>query len=169
LTAKDEWELKKGISEIVGAIYDPVIVWPGGWGDTIPDWLKGAITLERFIENMKAFKKGEEITGTDAEACAYLYTVCLAQPVSHDWAQIYLYVATKTIEKQRVPPTTMPKDIRVDLLTDYQMQKLKHLKRWIYARRARRRQERDRAERHQKREKAAAEKKALQPSMFDLE
>jgi len=163
-----EREVQKGISEIVGAICDPIIVWPGGWGDTLPDWIKGAITLERLIENMKALK-GEEMTGTDAEACAYLYTVCLTQPLDHDWTQIYLYVATKAIEKQRTPPTTMPADIRVDLLTDYQMQKLKHLKRWIYERRARRRQEQDRAGRRQEREKAVAEKKALQPSMVDLE
>jgi hypothetical protein len=169
LTTEDERKVKKGISEIVGAIYDPIIVWPGGWGDTLPDWIKGAITLERLIENMKAFRDGEEITGTDAEACAYLYTVCLAQPVSHDWTQIYLYVATKTIEKQRVPKTTMPEDIRVDLITDYQMGKLNHLKSWIYRRRAERRQERDRAERRQEKEKAVAEKEALQPSMFDLE
>lgn len=169
MTAEDERKVQKGISEIVGAICDPIIVWPGGWGDTLPDWIKGAITMERLIENMKALKEGEGIMGTDAEACAYLYTVCLAQPLSHDWTQIYLYVATKTIEKQRVPKTTMPADIRVDLLTDYQMGKLRHLKGWLYERRANARLERDRAERRVQKEAEVAEEKKLQPSMFDLE
>jgi hypothetical protein len=59
--------IEKGISEIAGVFTDPILVFPGGWGDTLPDWLKGAITLERLEMNMKALK-GEELTGTDAEA-----------------------------------------------------------------------------------------------------
>ena len=65
-------QLEKGISDIVGVFTDPILVFPGGWGDTLPDWLKEAITLERLVMNMRALK-GEEMTGTDAEACAYLY------------------------------------------------------------------------------------------------
>ena len=36
---------EKGISDLVGVFTDPVIVFPGGWGDSLPDWLKNAITL----------------------------------------------------------------------------------------------------------------------------
>ena len=82
----------KGISEIVGALTDPIIVFPGGWGDTLPGWLKVSITMERLVENMKTFK-GETPTGTDAEVCVYLMTASLSQPISNDWSQIYLYVA----------------------------------------------------------------------------
>ena len=64
-----EKQIEKGISEIVGVFTDPILVMPGGWGDTLPEWLKQAITLERLAMNMKALK-GEEMTGTDAEACA---------------------------------------------------------------------------------------------------
>jgi hypothetical protein len=83
-----EKQVEKGISEIVGCLTDPILVFPGGWGDTLPDWLKQAITLERLAMNMKALK-GEEMTGTDAEACAYLMTVSLTQPIDSDWTQIY--------------------------------------------------------------------------------
>ncbi|MCK4387796.1 MAG: hypothetical protein KAW00_03395, partial [Dehalococcoidia bacterium] len=62
--------VEKGISDIVGVFCNPIIVFPGGWGDTLPEWLKTSITLERLMENMKALK-GESPTGTDAEACAY--------------------------------------------------------------------------------------------------
>lgn len=79
----------KGISDIIGALVDPIIVMPGGWGDTLPDWIKGAITLERLIMNIGALA-GEKMTGTDAEACAYLYTASLTAPPSRDWTQIYL-------------------------------------------------------------------------------
>jgi len=164
-----ERELDKGISEIVGALTDPILVFPGGWGGTLPDWLKTAITLERLVENMKVIK-GEEMTGTDAEACAYLYTASLTQPLDHDWAQIYLYIATKVYEKQRTPQSgvTMPEDIRVESLNRNQEDDLNRLKRWIYERRAKARQECDRGERRQKKEEKAARRKAEQPTLFEF-
>jgi len=76
--------VEKGISDIVGALTDPIIVFPGGWGEDLPEWLKNAITLERLAMNMKALK-GDKMTATDAEACAYLYTAALTQPMDHDW------------------------------------------------------------------------------------
>ena len=87
----------QGTSDIVGVFTDPILVFPGRWGDTLPEWLKNAITLERMLWNMKALK-GEEMTGTDAEACAYLYTAGLTVPMDSDWSQIYLYVSTKPIQ-----------------------------------------------------------------------
>jgi len=75
--------IDKVISELVDVFNDPILVFPGGWGDTLPEWLKNAITLERLAMNMRALK-GEEMTGTDAEACAYLYTAALTRPMEHD-------------------------------------------------------------------------------------
>jgi len=162
-------QVEKGISEIVGAITDPIIVYPGGWGEDLPDWLKTAITLERLIMNMRVIK-GEEMTGTDAEACAYLFTASLTFPLSSDWTQIYLYIATKVYEKQRTPTSgvTMPKDVRVESITDDQMRDLNRLKAWLYQRRTTARQDRDRSERRQGREKAAAEKEQMHPKLFDF-
>jgi len=157
--------MEKGISDIVGVFTDPILVFPGGWGDTLPDWLKGAITMERLIENMKALK-GEQMTGTDAEACAYLMTVSLTQSMDSDWSDIYLYVAGKTYSRHK--QGGVPEDIRVDQLSDYQMQHLDRLKDWLYRRRTTIRQERDRAERRERKEAEVAEEKALQPALFDL-
>ena len=157
--------IEKGISDIVGVFTDPILVMPGGWGDTLPDWLKQAITLERLIENMKALK-GEEMTGTDAEACAYLYTASLEAPMDHDWTQIYLYIAGKTYQRHK--QGEMPEDIRVESLRDDQLRDLNRLKEWIYRQRARIRLERDRAERRERKEAAVAEREALQPALFDL-
>ena len=157
--------IEKGISDIVGALTDPIIVFPGGWGDTLPDWLKNAITLERLEMNMRALK-GEEMTGTDAEACAYLYTAALTQPMDHDWGQIYLYIAGKTYTRWK--KTEMPEDIRVDSLRDDQMADLNRLKEWLYHQRTRVRQERERAERRQRKEEEAARGKAEQPVLFEF-
>ncbi|MDD4986280.1 MAG: hypothetical protein PHQ43_10935, partial [Dehalococcoidales bacterium] len=53
------------VDDLVGTLTDPIIVYPGGWGDSLPEWLKNAITLERLTENMKV-AKGEQSTGTNA-------------------------------------------------------------------------------------------------------
>jgi len=157
--------VEKGISEIVGCLTDPIIVFPGGWGDTLPEWLKNAIPLERLAVNMKALK-GEEMTGTDAEACAYLYTASLTQPMDHDWTQIYLYIAGKTYRQWG--KNEMPQDIVVDSINDEQMRELNRLKEWLYRKRTQVRLERDRAERRQKREEEAATRKLEQPALFDF-
>ena len=157
--------LEKGISDIVGVFSDPILVFPGGWGNTLPEWLKNAITLERLAMNMKTLK-GEPMTGTDAEACAYLYTAGLTQPMDHDWGQIYLYIATQTY--RRWGKNEMPADIAVDKLDNEQMRDLNRLKEWIYRQRIKVRLERDRAERRLKREEEAQRKRELQPALFEF-
>jgi hypothetical protein len=160
-----EKQLDKGISEIVGVFTDPILVFPGGWGDSLPEWLKTAITLERLEMNMKALK-GEEMTGTDAEACAYLMTVSLTQPMDSDWVEIYLYISTLVMRRHQ--KTNVPEDIAVETLDDYKLHELHRLKDWLYQRRTRIRLEWERAERRQKRAEEAAEKKALQPALFQF-
>ena len=158
-----EKQIERGISEIVGALTDPVIVFPGGWGDTLPDWLKTAITLERMMGNMKVLK-GEESIGTDAEACAYLMTISLTQPMDSDWTQIYLYVAGQAYK--RWGKGEMPADIAVDSISDYQVGELNRLKAWLYRQRIRARTEKDRAERRQEKEEAKAQREEEQPALF---
>jgi hypothetical protein len=153
------------IDDLVGTLTDPIIVYPGGWGDTLPEWLKNAITLERLTENMKA-SKGEQSSGTDAEACAYLNTASLTMPIDGDWSQIYLYVAGKTYTRWH--KGEMPKDIKVDSLTKKQMVDLSRLKDWIYLRNTTARQEIERAERRQQKEEEVAMKKAEQPALFEF-
>src|SRR4030042_4224033 len=80
------------IDDIVGALFDPIIVMPGGWGDDLPEWLKTRGTLERLAENIVATSEGREITATDAEAACYLFTASLTAPIGGDWTQIYMYI-----------------------------------------------------------------------------
>jgi len=151
------------VSDLVGTFTDPIIVFPGGWGDTLPDWLKGAITMDRLEANIRA-SSGEEPTGTDAEACAYLYTAGLTAPMDHDWSQIYLYVASRTYARHK--GGQVPEDIRVETINDYQMGELKRLKDWLYRQRVKVRQERERTDRKLEREETEAQRKAEQPVLF---
>ena len=160
-----ERQIGKGISGIVGALTDPIIVFPGGWGDTIPDWLKNAITLERMLGNMSQTNGGDS-TGTDTEACAYLMTVSLTRSMDSDWTQIYMYVAGKT--SKRWNKTEMPADIAVDSISDYQTGKLKRLKDWIYQQRVKARLEKDRVERRQEREADETQDNIEQQALFEF-
>ncbi len=137
----------KWIDELVGVFCDSIIVVPGGWGDSLPDWIKPAITQGRLIANMMA-AHGEEMTACDAEATAYLFTASLTAPISSDWTQIYLYVAGKAMAQWK--KIEMPKDIKVEEITSYQMGKLNHLKQWIYDTRVKHRKEKARLERGEK-------------------
>ena len=101
-------KVDRQISDLVGALTDPIIVMPGGWGDTLPDWIKDAITVERLIENLKHLN-GEEPTGTDAEAVAYLYTASLTAPMDRDWAEIYLYLTRKVMLQNKKIEATCPR------------------------------------------------------------
>lgn len=115
------------INELAGALADPFIVSPGGWGADTPAWLKEQATLERMV----MVRTGEP-TGTDAEAAIYLMSASLEAPLDHDWAEIYLWVARKALVSHG---TKVPGDLIVEKISDYQMGKLNHLKRWIYERR----------------------------------
>lgn len=149
------------IDDLVGAFTDPIIVWPSAWQDTMPEWLKPAITMERLIENMKALK-GEGPTATDAEVLAYMYPRTMEAPLDSDWTQIYLYVSTKVMSRHK--QAEIPDDIKVESLSDYQMWHLKELKDWIYERRLKARKERQRAEKAQ----ASAEAEARAPAQLKL-
>jgi len=153
------------ISDLVGTFTDPIIVFPGGWGDTLPDWLKNAITLERMMGDMKALK-GKEPTGTDAEACAYLYTAGLTAPMDHAWSQIYLYVATMTYRHWN--KGEIPADITVDSISGYQIGELNRLKSWLYHQRVKARQEKDRVKRRQEKEETKTQREEQQPALFEF-
>jgi hypothetical protein len=153
------------VGDLVGTLTDPIIVYPGGWGDSLPEWLKNAITLERLTDNMK-IAEGEQPTGTDAEACAYLNTASLTVPMDGDWSQIYLYVAGKTYTRWR--KSEMPDDIRVDSLNGGQMADLNRLKEWLYRRRTTVRQEVERTARRQKKVEEVSMREVEQPALFEF-
>jgi hypothetical protein len=153
------------ISDLVGTLTDPIIVMPGGWGDTLPDWIKEQITVERVIENIKS-AKGEEIMGTDAEVLAYLYTASLESPMDSDWVEIYLYMASKVMKRHT--KQEMPADMRVvEKLTKNQEDDLLRFRRWLYETRVRARQDRNRSERRQQKADETKQRIIIQPTLFD--
>ena len=155
------------IDDIVGALFDPIIVMPGGWGDDLPDWLRTRVTLERLAENIVATGENREITATDAEAACYLFTASLTAPIGGDWTQIYLYVAGGEMKSQA--KSELPEDIKVEALTESQWRDLRELKSWIYRQRVKHRKEKAHGERRKTEEEAKTkelETRPVQPSFF---
>jgi len=158
---------EKWIGELVGVFCDPIIVYPSAWQDTLPDWIKPQITLERLIMNMKVIKEGGVPVG-DTEALAYIYPRTMEAPMSEQWFRIYMYVFTQAMKFKK---TEVPEDLRSEKLSDYDMQQLNALKRWIYDRREKHRTDRRKdIKRETKEAKEEAEKAAPQviQHTFDL-
>ena len=153
------------IDDLVGALFDPIIVYPSGWQDTLPDWIKTQITLERLIMNIKETTEGGVPVG-DTEALAYIYPRIMEAPMNEQWYRIYLYVFNQAMKFKK---TEVPEDLKSEKLSDYDMQELDHLKRWIYEQRVKHRKEKERSARHQAKEEADAKELAtvpVQPSFF---
>ncbi|MBA7518070.1 hypothetical protein ES705_10136 [subsurface metagenome] len=156
------FSLDKGIDNMVGSLYDPIIVHQCSWAtpDMIPEWLRNQITLDRMIELMVANKEGRDPIGTDSEALAYMIPASMEAPMGHDWTQIYLYLATVVIDRDK--NKTVPDDIRVDKLDKMQQEDLLRLKRWLYEtklkhRRGRRKEIKQEIKEEEEKEKAALE------------
>ena len=150
-------EIDRQIDNMVGALTDPIIAYPGGWEDTIPQDLKDDIMAQRLAQLMKH----EEGLATDAEVCAYLMTASFCFPFDHDWAEIYFYVVTK------YKGDLVPEDIRKDTLNSDQMRDLERIKRDIWNTRIKHRQEQGRAKRRQ--ERAEVEARKPKQMCLDLE
>ena len=166
ITNKVNQNVTKYISEFVGTLTDPILCWPGYEQDKPPKEYMETITIQRLIENMAALHENREPMGTDAEAAWYISTRSFESPMTHEWCKIYQYCFTKTMECLH---KDVPADLRVDELTDYEMnQYLLPLKRWIYRKRCEHRKELGRQERKELKEEAKQQKIVLQPSMFEF-
>ena len=155
------------IDALVGALCDPIIVYPSPWKDDLPDWVKPQITLERLIMNMKVMHDGGVPVG-DTEALAYIFPRTMEEPMSKQWMRIYMYVFTSAMKFKKLE---VPEDLRCESLSDYDMRELTDLKTWIYQKRVQHRKEKSRAERQantQSKEEDATELKTepVQPSFF---
>jgi hypothetical protein len=129
------------IEEMVGALFDPLIVWPSPWQDSIPENLKKELPLRRLAHLMLC-QKGEASweEATDLEALLYMYPLTLEHPIDRDWTEIYLYLGTKCYGER------FPQDIRHESLRPDQVEDLRELKRWIYRQRVKARIARARGE-----------------------
>ncbi len=97
----------------------PLVLHPGGWESEVPAWLRAAVVPARLAQ-LYAETRGLEPPdlATLEEACAHLSTASLVQPLSSDWAAIFVWLGLRTVsgEQARVTPDNLG-DLGVTSLT----------------------------------------------------
>jgi hypothetical protein len=165
------------ISDLVGALTDPIIAFPSPWMADIPENIKKQIPLERLIMNMRVSKEGKGVPVGECEVIAYMFPRTMEEPMGYEWTHIYSYCFTKAMAFMKVE---VPPDMRVDVLSDYDMRQLDGLKRFIWDKRVQHRKEKSRREKisntanennrtdktNNRSEKKELEIKSAQPSFF---
>lgn len=132
------YDFKVSFMDMIGSMYDPLIVYPGGWEDTVPQWLRQQVELDRMIQVMEAAKQGKRPEeATNAEALAYLMTAINIAPFPHDWANIYLWLGHEVMkrsgrEKEVVAST---KELAPKELSSGEKDDLRRLKEWLWNKR----------------------------------
>ena len=107
-----------------------LVVADAGWAETIPDWLLGAVKSERMILGLAGVMRPElpDRLG-DAEVCVYLYTASLRAPMSHNYTNIYLHLASKLMRKRGA---TVPDGLGPDSLDPDEERELGDLRRELW-------------------------------------
>lgn len=81
-------------------LYGPVVLYPGGWEDTIPAWLEAAVSKARVAQLLlEAAADAEEYDRMCSleEVVAYLYTACLSFPLAQEWANVYFWASDQVM------------------------------------------------------------------------
>jgi hypothetical protein len=137
----DSW-----IQDLVGALTDPIIIYPSPWGDDIPQNLKEQIPLERLIMNMKVLHEGKGVPVGDLEALVYIFPRTMEAPMTDEQMHIYIHCFNKAMEFMHMEVPEDLKQKKWEELNNYEMGILDGLKRFIWDRRVKARKERARGE-----------------------
>lgn len=109
----------------------PILVANTHWD--LPEIIVKEVKAERMINGLIDMVKPDLLSEEEnvgwAECVAYLMPATQDAPLRGDVVDIYLYCVTKLMERRG---TKVPKECRVDKLSDYQIKKLNEMKRWIY-------------------------------------
>jgi hypothetical protein len=71
----------------------PLIVFDPAWGEDTPAWLLEAVRPAR----LGLLLAGEKELASEEEAVIYLMSASLAQPLDHDWCQVFLHLAGRVL------------------------------------------------------------------------
>ena len=117
--SKDQWRL-------IWVFKAPIIL--PHLSDEVPDGLRRILPIARIKEVLEA---GVDMA-SNVDAAIYLSAASLNAPLDSDWADIFLYTATVSMEKYA--KVQVPPDIRITELSDYQQRLLREFKEDLYER-----------------------------------
>lgn len=120
---KTEFDVDKGIEQLVGALINPIIVWPGG---ELTKEQKDRVTLERL---MKAADINNPEEASDYEVCLYQMTASLAGPLSHTGYKVYMHAFSKVYGEEQAKTLLPGAETTLDPQEEVEY---KRFKRWLY-------------------------------------
>jgi hypothetical protein len=130
------------IDNLVGALTDPIIVFPNDWQHDIPEELKKQIPMERLIMNMKVEHEGKGVPVGDIEALVYMFPRTMEAPMTDEQNRLYFHCFNEAMKFMKVE---VPDDLKEKHpLSQYEMHELDNLKRFIWDRRVKARKEKAR-------------------------
>lgn len=144
LKQPSEKQVDSWISDLVGALTDPIIVFPSPWQADIPEDLKKQIPLERLLMNMKVMHDDKGVPVGDVEALVYMFPRTMDAPMTDQQNRLYMYCFNKAMQfmRKEIPDS----DLKRDTLDSYDMHQLDDLKRFIWNSRVKARKEKARGE-----------------------
>ena len=115
---------EKMVENLVYALSGTVIVADKEWAETLPDWIRTQIKMERMAQNILALKGKVDSEATDAEVVAYLYTLSLKSPMTREAVNVYEYLVGKYAK--------LPEGMGVSELDEDEKRILQQLKSQLY-------------------------------------
>ena len=155
------FKVEQAIEDAVGALLDPIIVWPG-YEDSVPSKLRDDIILQRLIQNLK------EETGLASwpEVCAYLMTASLAHPFNRDWVEIYEYAFAQYVGRDKIPEGGLAY-LKTEL-DEQQKRDLQRFRQWLWNTRRQVTRNRIKSRNKDERTKAGLEVEAQAPQQLNF-
>ena len=159
---REERESDKFVLQMMYLLEAPMLGMPM-WLDTLKQH-KGEITLERLGRQREIFETRQ---CTEFEAMLYISTASLEYALSHDWAEIYMYLFKKwSPEKAKAAGIEPPEE-----LSRYpQQEDLNKLRHWIFRNQMNHLRAKlgrtDRAELQQEKEELDTEGTEIQQKLF---
>ena len=101
-----------------------------------PEKLLDEVKTERMINGlleMANFELKEKTVG-DAECLAYLMPQTNRSPLQTNWVNIYLYLVGRVLKRWK-QYEALPESCKIEILSEYDSEKMNDLKRWIYDKR----------------------------------
>jgi hypothetical protein len=145
-TQPSEKQVDGWIGDLLGALTDPIIIYPSPWGADIPENLKEQIPMERLIMNMKVLHEGKGVPVGDLEALVYMFPRSMEAPMVDEQFRIYLHCWNQAMKFMHIEVPEDLKQKKYEELNQYEMGLLDGLKRFIWDRRVKARKERARGE-----------------------
>ena len=110
-----------------------LIVADAGWAETIPAWLLEDVKSERMTLGLVNIIDSNISAVGDAEICVYLYTLSLRQPLHHEYAEIYLFLAASLMKKRGMSLADFMEEKLQNGLSKEEQRQLEELRNRIYS------------------------------------